>query len=247
MKKRKLYFFLILFITVFLFNNVNASSIIYELKIDKNRHFYETITYTIENNTNNSYLLNILNNNIFFDTENKFLYKKSIVKNEANSIVVLKYDYNSSLIKHSKLLNNCFKDFHYTEDNYRITYYATNPFYCSDRADDISIRVTTDIKGILDTADEIIGNSYIWNNLGKDFSMDLSLGEYNPDSEVLPPVDDDDDDAIVYTDKFPEDYNGTINEFPYIYVIAGGVVTVIIIGIIVLKKIKKRNNNNNFY
>lgn len=221
-------------------SNVSASSINYELKITNDKHFYETITYNIDDNAQNNYLISILNNNVYFDVNHTKLYKKTIGSSNGSHIVVLKNDYVGNNIKNSRILNECFDKFYYDEDNYRITYYASEPFKCIDRADKITISVVTDLNVIINTADEVIGNKYIWNNIDKDFSMDLSLGEYNPDSDVLPPIA---DDEVTSSDDIDDWPSGYIREFPYVYVIVPCSIIVLVVSFIFIRtRIKKANN-----
>lgn len=241
--KRTIYIIIIaiLFLCI---TTVDASSIDYNLTIDDHKTFHESITYVIEDSTTNSYLLNVLNNTIYFDTDNIMPYQKSVINNGNNVVVILKQDYESTAIKKSKLLNECFKDFTYEENEYRITYYAESPFKCTSHADKITISVNTDIPSIIDTADEVIGNKYTWNKIDKDFMMDLSLGEHDPNSDVLPPVADDDEPI----DDSGEFVNGDLDLFPYTEVIIGSsiaVTIVVITTIIIIKKKKAKNRRKN--
>lgn len=239
---KRVCFVVVFMIVMFFTYNVQASSIDYELKIDKDRHFYETITYKIENNTTNVHLLNILKDDVYFDLDNQNLYNKNISNNGMISTIVLKYDYDSGYIRQSKFLNECFKSYSYEEDKYGIVYYATSPFKCFNRADKISITVTTDINAIINTADEVIRNKYIWNKINKDFSMDLSLGKYSPNTDVLPPIADDETVPSDDMDEWPVE---NIREFSYTRVIVIGIAAmIIIIGIILYKK--KRSSRNGY-
>lgn len=238
---KKSLFSLVLVIMLFLtISDVSASSIDYELKITNDRHFYETITYNIENDTQNEYLRSVLNNSVYFDINNTMPYIKTVNNNQNEHVVVLKKDYPSASVKNSKLLNECFKSFFYDEDSYGITYYASEPFKCYDRADKITISVVTDLNVILNTADEVIGNKYIWNIIGKDFLMDLSLGEYNPNSDVLPPIADDEVTPSDDIDQWPD---GDLDRFPYLYVVGIGACVILAISFVLVKKRLKNTNN----
>ncbi len=236
--KEKIYIFVIAILLSFA-SSVDASSIDYNLTIDENKIFHESITYTIEDNTDNSHLLNVLNNTIYFDTENIIPYQKSVINKGNTVIVILKEDYKSIDIKKSKLLNECFKDFTYEENEYRMTYYAESPFKCAKNADKITINVSTDIPSIINTADEATENKYIWNKIDKDFMMDLSLGENDPNSEVLPPVADDD---VVSIDDMNEWPDGNLDLFPYGLVIIGAS-SIIVIALVIFIIIKKKKSN----
>ncbi len=244
---KKLYFILTILGLLFYSNSVNASSINYELKIDENRIFHENVTYTIEDNTSNNYLLNILNNTIYFDVDNTISYKKSVINNGSIVIVSLRHDYDSNMIKKSKFLNECFKSFSYDENDYKMVYYAESPFKCLKHADNIDISVITDIPVLLDTADEINENKYVWNKIDKDFMMDLSLGEYEPDSDVLPPIASGEATPSDDIDDWP---SGALDLFPYGLVIglasAFIVITAIII-IVIIKKKKKKSVKEEIY
>ena len=240
MRIKRLFFITVMLIAITYINNISASSIDYTLKVDKNRHFYETVTYTIENDTTNEYLKYILNNKIFFDLDNKYMYKKTITNNGVNTVVTLKYDYDSVNIKKSKILNNCFKKFKYEEDEYRITYYGTKPFYCEKKADKITINVITDIEAILYTADEIVDNKYTWNKINENFAMDLSLGKFNPNDDVLPPVSDPSRakplDEAVLANSFPA---VTRTSHKSTIIITGASVVIIMILLIIYARVRK--------
>lgn len=184
LKKRYLLLtiFLILFTT-----NVKASSINYDLRIDKNRHFYETITYVIEKNTNDPYLNGILNNNLYFDSDNTIKYSKQVNKTDSSYIVVLKSDYDYTMFEKSKLINSCFEDVDYSFDNYQIVFSTYGSFNCSDKADIIKIDLNSDIIVETQNADIIENNQYVWNSIDKDLYIGVRIGEENPDSRVLPP------------------------------------------------------------
>ena len=237
---KKLCFILFLIIGIS-FVDVSASSINYELHILENRHVYETITYTIDKNSTNEYLNNILNNAVYFDKNNSLAYKKSVSSTSNSNVVTLKIDYDSSYIKNSKLLNSCFKSFVYEEDEYGIKYYATDPFSCSNHADSIVITVVSDIRIIFDDASIEVGNKRIWNKISDDFSMDLSLGRFSPDSDILEPYDDyEDSNDIGEEDITPtDDLTGSSNT--YVAVIAGVVVAGGVVVLTIIKKTKKKD------
>lgn len=247
MNMKRICFLVILLICVCFGYNVSASSINYELRIDENRMFHETVTYSIENNTTNDYLLSIINSpNIYFDINNAFPYKKSVTKDMNLTTVTLKYDYKSGLIQNSKMLNSCFKKISYKEDSYGIIYYGTAPFSCATKADNIAITVISDIKDIINTADIVDGNKYVWNKIDKNFNMDLSLGEYDPESKVLAPVVDDEVTPDDDMDTWP---SGDISDYSYVpYLIGGGVgvVALLTISFIALKK-RKTNTDDDIY
>ncbi len=246
MKNRKIFIFIITMLLISI-SSVDASSINYELKIDESRIFHETITYIIEDSTTNDHLLSVLNDTVYFDLDNTIPYQKTVVNKENTVIVSLKNDYTSNMIKKSKFLKECFKNFTYEEDNYKMIYYAESPFKCMNHADDFKITVISDLDSIINTADEVVGNSYIWTNINKDFMMDLSLGEYGPNSDVLPPVV---DDEVVPSDDIDEWPIPSIESFPYIPVIitaSSVIITAIVIFIVVKKNKTPKGNKEEVY
>ena len=243
-------FIIAMFVSLLYVSNVFASSIDYTLKIDSNRHFYETITYTIEKDTTNEYLKYVLNNKLYFDIDNKYLYKKTVTTKDGNSIVILKHDYPSADIKKSKLLNTCFEKFVYKENDYRVTYYASDPFVCINKADKITINVIPDLEVILDTAEEVVGNKYTWHPVDDKFLMDLSLGQYDPNDKVGAPIAD--TNLMVNDGKMNVDHPAIDVPFSYTPVIIISVFVVAIVIVISMKvvsdkKSKKRVSQDDMF
>ena len=244
MRIKRLCIILFILVTFIYIDSVSASSIDYTLKIDKNRHFYETVTYSIEKNTSSEYLKYVLNNKMYFDVDNKYMYKKAVTSDGENFIVQLKYDYPSVNLKKSKILNTCFNEFVYKETSYRITYYASDPFICINRADKITINVISDIKVILDTASEVVGNRHTWHPSSDKFLMDMSVGEYDPDDETGAPIADTSimsPDSKTITDHPAIDLPFSYTPIIIISVLVGVIVVVISFGIV--KNKKNRNKN----
>lgn len=179
---------LISFVLSIFIIRVNASTINYNLNIDNNRHFYETITYTIENNSDNDYLKNILSKPVYYDYNQTMLYNKKVSKDNDNTIVVLKKDYDNNLFKYSSILNECYENIGFDVDDYRISFYTKSYFKCSNRADNIVVSVTTSIPVMNNNANIIENNSYIWTQIDKIPILQMEIGEIDPSSGDLPPI-----------------------------------------------------------
>lgn len=234
----------LVFITFFVVN-VKASSINYRLRIDSNKHFYETIVYNIENDSQNNYLKSIISNPVYFDKNLTTPYVKSIKKGEKYTIIVLRYNYDSSNIQSSRFLNDCFTETNYTDDGYELSLYAIPNNNCLNHADNISISIATEMNIINSNASFANNNTQIWKQLNKDSFVNIEIGEINPNLNVNPPASSEDyevyDNAYVAPDVEPKNNNYVL--------IAGIIAAVLIISVIVCLIIKKKKNTtqNDFY
>ena len=180
---------IIVFITsVMVITKVNASSVDYNLIIDNNKHFYETITYTIDDQSENPYLKSIIYGDVYFDYNKTVKYEKENRKSQDKTIVILKHDYDEQQMKNSRIVKECFDKAHIKIDNYRISFYADLPLKCYDRADEFNVNITTDVNVMNTNADLITGKSYIWTNIKSIPVFHIELGEIDPSSGVLPPI-----------------------------------------------------------
>lgn len=181
----KLSFVLIIITFVLTFSDVFASSIDYELNIDATRHFSETITYTIENNTDNKYLKKVLNNDIYFDKNKSTLYKKIVEKNGSFTVVKLIHDYNYNDLLSSRIINECFKSVQYDTDDNQIVFATYEPFYCKNKADNITVSVITDIDVLVTSADMVENNKHVWKLEDGAYYVGIRIG--NADSDINTP------------------------------------------------------------
>ena len=124
--KKSLFVFAIslLFITT----SVNASSISYNLSIDNTLKFHEKNVYTISNSdikTNGSYnfLTSVVNDNIYFDSNNEIPYTKTKTKTANGYVVTLTHDYSNLFFTSSRIAKECFGDVQLinNEDGLRFT------------------------------------------------------------------------------------------------------------------------------
>lgn len=178
--------FLVFIIILLSTTRVSASSVNYELNIDDDRLFHETITYKIENNTTNDYLKSIISKPVYFDSDNTIRYTKKIVKRKDAIDVVLQYNYDVSLLNKSRIINECFDKPIVDVDKYHISFYANLPLKCSSVADDILIKITTNIDDLNQNADLVEDKTYIWNRIKDIPIFHMELGTIDPSSNVLP-------------------------------------------------------------
>ncbi len=231
----------LLLLTTFLFNiflcsGVDASSIDYNLQIDSNRNFYETIVYKFEINNQDSYLSSLLTNDVYFDVDKTIKYKKNIKKDKNNYTVVLKNSYDYKLFENSEILKKCFDDFSFNVDDYEISFYTISPFYCLDYADDIKVSIITDDNVIVSNADYKENNKYVWDVTSKDFGINMEIGQLNPDLNIEPPINND----LDVKNNIPIDLSVHIYDYDSIILIVGCLVFIsIIVGVIIMRFKKK--------
>lgn len=235
------YLFLIVFIHLcFSTFNVNASSINYNLRIDKSLHFYETITYNVEkkdvkNDGNYYFLTSIVKDPIYFDLKEEVRYKKSKVTSNNGYIVSLKHDYSYLFLSKSRIINECFVNKNYNNSGSSITFEASD-FYCSHRADSIKVTINTDLDVLNSNANSSNNNTYIWNNMSNNSSIKFKVKR--PDIETEPM------DDVLESEQTEESSN---NEEPSKKSISSNVLIVIfflvfvivVIGFMILKRKKE--------
>lgn len=212
--------------------------------------FHEKIVYKIDTNTTNEHLKQIISQNQYFDIQSTMLYSKSVKKINDQSVVILERDYNYTDIENSKILKTCFDDFEFKSNSYNMTFYTISPFSCVANADNITINITSDINVIVNNADVIYGNKYIWKNIDDELSVDMEFGYSNPTSKVGEPKE---YDNSTYQDNVPIDLTVNIHETDYTFVIVivlVGLVVLLLIGFVVFKKRTNKDQkieSNYFY
>lgn len=172
--------FLIGFILLFFsYNDVSASSINYNLKIDKDLHCYETIIYSIDakdikRDGNYHFLTSIVDDPVYFDSKNELKYNKTKQKVSNGYLVTLKYDYAYLFLSKSRIVDECFADSKLTNVDSYISFSASG-FYCAHRADSINVVINTDLNVLNSNATSINGNNYTWNNISNNFNMNFNV------------------------------------------------------------------------
>lgn len=239
----KLYFIAIAIVSACICVNVDASSIDYNLKIDSNRQFYETIIYTFEDNTQNAYLKSILTDRIYFDKGQTLEYNKEIKNDNGNYVVTLENNYNYETFKNSRIIKECFGELNFNADEYGISFYTISPFYCSSHADKIKVRVESAFDVILNDADNIENNIYVWDKIDRDFGINLEIGQVNPNLNIAPP----DNSNIQDVKKdIPIDLSVDIHENrPTIIIVICSLVVISGVVIIVVRQKKKAKKQDN--
>ena len=239
MNIRKLYF--LPFLILFLFTTkVNASSVTYELNIDEDRTFYETITYTIEKNTENEYLKSIISNPVYYDINNTIPYNKKVNRNSNNIIVVLKHSYDEKSLNNSRIVNKCFNKPVINIDEYHISFYSNLPLKCNDVTDDILIKITTSIDVMNNNADLIENQTYTWDKLKETPVFHISVGTIDPNLNVLPPMP-----CSNCEHKYVVIDAENVPRYDTTYIFQGiMIISVIYVGVIIVT-IKKRKSSRN--
>ncbi len=185
MKYLKILLFLLFVLCV---DNVYASSIEYNITIEKNQMYKESIRYTISPNNKNGYLKSIFDDDVFFDKGHTIKYNKNVSMENSNTIVTLKHDGYVTDMNKSNFLNECFSEHEVSFDDYAISFYAVPEFKCLNHADNLIVKVTTDISSIVNNADNVLNNVYIWNQIDKNFYVNFEFGLINPSSSLNSPV-----------------------------------------------------------
>ncbi len=246
--KLKFINFVVFVICIFSFVNVNASSIDYNVRIDKDLHFYETINYSIDkkdvkNDGNYNFLTSIVNDPVYFDLKEDNVYKKSKTNTTNGYLVTLKYDYSHLFLTKSRILNECFvdKDF---DSNAKYISFSASDFYCSHRADSIKVSITTDLDVSSSNASSSEGNVYTWDNVSKDFNMSFRAKVPSIETEPMDDIQTEnqqsnssDNQNNVNTNKEKKHINKNV-----VFAIIG-VLIITSFGVIII--LKSKNNNLN--
>ncbi len=221
------------------FDNVEASSINYDLKIDKSKHFYETITYVAEN-SNDKYFNNILNNDIYFDLNGTQKYTKTVTNSDNKMIIVLTYDYDYLTFNTSRIVNNCFDEVNYETTDNQIVFSTFGKFRCN-FADDIKIKIISDMPVITNDADVVNNNEYEW-DVNKGFLyIGVRLGEEDPNSGILPPH----KETLVTGYDIGDTYTGIKERnTALVFELIGS--SIVMLGLIYILLRKKKNKADNF-
>ena len=244
------YLFLIGFVLIlFSFDNVNASSINYNLRIDKNLHLYETITYNVDkkdikNDGYYHFLTSIVNDPVYFDLKKELKYKKTKKKINNGYLVTLKHDYSYLFLSKSRIINECFVQKDLNNNNSYLSFTASD-FYCAHRADTINVTINTDLQVLNTNSTNNTDNNYTWNNINKDFNIRFQVGiptiENEPMDDVNSKTTDNASNDKSSTEKESEKENKHITKYVIIGII--GIISISAIAITIFLKSKKSSLN----
>lgn len=224
--------------------NVNASNINYNLRIDKNLHFYETITYNIEQkdikrDDNHNFLTSIVDDPVYFDLKEENRYKKSKTKTDKGYLVTLKHDYSYLFLPRSRIINECFVNKNYNNTKRELSFEGSD-FYCAHRADTIKVSINTDLDVSYSNASSSNNNAYVWNNISNNFSIKFRVRK--PTIETEPMDDITETEQNEQTEKpisTKENNKKSVNGYVLVSIISLAFV-IIVIGIIFLKRKKDK-------
>ena len=183
------YLFLTLILLMIGIGTVDAKSIEYNLTIDKDLYFHEANVYRVNDSEldtsgNYDFMTSVVKDKIYFDNDNGVPYTKTKKKANGEYIVTLKNDYSPIFLTGSRILNECFSEFDFKDNEKSLSIKTTSPFYCYSRADSIVINIKTDLKVTSSNADSVNGNTYTWNSIDKNFT--LRFAAEIPDIENAP-------------------------------------------------------------
>ena len=239
--------------------SVNASSITYNLNIDKNLKFSEDVVYTVSSNKldksgDYDFLTSVVNDSIYFDKNSSVKYEKARSLNNGTYTVHLKNNYSYVFLASSRILNECFSSFDFDISNEKSILFETNsPFYCRHRADDMIINITTPLKVTSNNANKVSGNKYTWNNIDDEFTMNFSV-EVGDSENSETPLDNFDDpneqsnssdaseDSNENKTKVIKKENESISYLTIILIVFGTLFCVVLVAFVYLKT---KNNKAN--
>lgn len=245
----KKFTYLILFTFVLFINSVNASSINYNVTIDNDMNFDETIVYTIDKNENRSFLKSVLNDSIYFDLDGEIPYTKTKNASGDKTIVTLKHTSSYVFIATDRIIKECFKDVEFTSTPSAISFSSEAPFFCYSRADKIDVNIKTDLSVISSNANTTDGNVYIWNNLNRDSRISFSARTPVMEEEPMDNVDEHSTDGDT-NDSDNSSNNSNIEkeqkQTKATYVIFGSIIGgALFIGLLAFLILQKRNKDLN--
>ena len=222
--------------------NVSASSINYNLRIDKSLHFYETITYNVErkdvkNGGDYHFLTSIVNDPIYFDLKEEVRYKKSRTTTNNGYLITLKHDYSYLFLSKSRIINECFANKNYNNNGSSISFEASD-FYCSHRADSIKVSINTDLDVLYSNAKSSNNNTYIWNNMSSNSSIKFRVKRPGIETEPMDDIEESEQTEQAEASRDSKEPNKKIISSNVLAVIFSLVLVFVIIGFVVLKRKK---------
>lgn len=181
---KKVFYFICLVFSVFVFDVSASNNVNYSIEITKNYDFKEVIDYSITNykqlNNGYNYFSTIVNDDIYTDIFYNTKYKKHKSKNGNTYNVKLSHTYNEYTMSNANFLNNCFEKSSYDYDMDKIKFYGRGGFLCL-RGDSLTINLNTDFS-ISDTNATKNGNIYTWFPNDENFEMYFTLYKTYPES-----------------------------------------------------------------
>lgn len=248
--------FSIIFILLLSITNVNATNdVSYNLTIDKDYNFSETIDFKItdykQKNNGNNYFADIINNPQYTDLTYKNKYKKKVVKHNGYYSVRLSNTYSEYGMGNSNFLNNCFENANFNYDLDTLSFTGSDGFICL-YGDSLKISVTTPFE-VTETNGIKSGNTYTWNVTNLDFSMNISMNKVyekkakSSSNDEQMDIDDTSDntssetDANNTSDSSDTENKKSINPLTIVFVII--IFVVFVLAIILLLRSKSRSVN----
>lgn len=243
----KKYIYLLTLVFSLFFTNVNASSINYNVTIDNDMNFDETIIYTIDKGETRSFLKSVLNDPIYFDLNGEIPYAKSKTTSGDKTIVTLKHTSSFVFIATDRIIKECFKDVDFTSTPSTISFSTEAPFFCYSRADEIDMNIKTDLIVTSSNANKIDGNIYTWDNLNRDSRLNFVARTPVIEEEPMDDIDGTNTDA----DPNNGDDNNYSNESGQkktraTYIVFASIVGgALLLGLLAFLVLQKRNKNLN--
>lgn len=184
------YLFLTLIFLIIGISTVDAKSIEYNLTIDKNLYFHEANIYKVneselDTSGNYDFMTSVVKDKIYFDNNSSVFYTKTKKKVNGEYIVTLKNDYSPIFLTGSRILNECFSEFDFRDNEKSLSIETISPFYCYSRADSIVINIKTDLNVTSSNADSVNGNTYTWNSIDRNFNLRFSAEIPDIDTEPM--------------------------------------------------------------
>lgn len=261
---KKLFYLIILVISIFAINVYATNDVSYTITITKDYDFKEVINYSLTDYkkiTNGyNYFSTIVNDDIYTDIFYNTKYKKTKSKKGNAYKVRLSHTYNEYTMSNANFLNNCFENSSYDYDIKKISFTGEGDFSCF-RGDSLKISLKTDFR-VTDTNAVKNGNTYTWNPQSEDFTMNINIiKEYKETKESDPNVDDVDHARDPVIDGTDTNQNQGNNQTDAIDISDSQektkksplsiIITIVVLGIafiillIVLKNLKNKKDNLN--
>ena len=238
---KRVFFISIIALCTFL-GKVHASSIDYNLTIDNDMRFNETIVYTIDKDEKRSFLKTVLNDTIYFDLNNDVPYTKTKNTSGEKTVVTLKHSSSYVFIATGRIMKECFGDIDFTNSPSGISFQTDAPFYCYNRADDITVTIKTDLVVKYSNAVKTEGNTYIWTNLNRDSYLHINVQSARIEEDPLDQTSD-----VANHNNAHNHTNVTKRNRKITYIVfacsCGGVLLIILLGYLVYKKRSKTLNS----
>ena len=242
--KIKYLFLIFAFFLFFSFSDVHATNINYNLQIDKDMYFHEKIVYDVDSKDikrdgTYHFLTYIVDKPVYFDLNEEIKYKKSKTTTSTGYRVTLQHDYLYMFLSKSRIINECFTNKNINNTS-RYVSVSFSDFYCAHRADNIKVVINTSLDVITSNASSHNGNTYIWNNVSNNFSLNFKV--------QMPPLEEDPMDHIHDDEKDDDvDDNTTTqkkhaNKVVILSLIAGFVIF-LLCGFVLLKRKKDQLDN----